>query len=242
MASKLARFHLLGRCGGAGHSSHCRRRIHFWQASCTSQSTQGRLQAKAKYLLVEYHAPDFCSSQGTFILFECTFRDQGFCLVQSCALGAKEHSFPLQMISWLPDSNVLCVQSVRRADSPYSFLTVHASRQELLFKAALQASSSSSRSITKPGRLDSACSPGYASYNIVTDVLPGWHIWQVCFSDLAWSGLTEQQRNILQGLSDSLCCQVWAPSGVGPVCSTPGVGDPRSSTFLPPALRFYSHV
>ena len=73
----------------------------------------------------------------------------------------------------------------------------------------------------------------------IAEVKGGQEILCPSTSDLDWSAMHEQPEGF-EGVPDSLRCQAWAPTGVGPVCSSIGIDAlAYGGGYLPPALHFY---
>lgn len=200
---------------------------------------QAGFSGDASFLMTEYHDP---SDERTYYdLYYLTCKLQGLqvCLGQPQNQALPEFDAEVCGMCWMPSSNTVFLE-FDGIGSPMQILLSECGSKEAY---APRTTLSISDRVCSSGRfyMTGPCIEGELCRSIA-EVQGGQVILTPSTSDLGWAAIHEQPGgSVSQGSPHSLVCHAWAPTGVGPICSSHGI-DISGRGYLPPALHFYRYA
>ena len=171
----------------------------------------------------------------SFYHMECTVTGQHICLGPPQNSAPSENHEEIFIVGWLPGADTVLMQR----DTTYATMPV------LLSSLGCQkAPSSWSTAITSNNISPSssfflmALSQEEPAIRLAA-VQSGQHLWEPRISDLDWPALHELlDDSAPHHFPEWLCCEAWAPTGVGPVYTSPGRDETADGgMYLPPTLH-----
>ena len=172
---------------------------------------------------------------------ECSIQGLQICLGRPQVQPLPYTHEDVYVTGWMPGLNTLLLE-VDGVGSPAQVqLSVFgpgaAHSAGMMFKTCNRISSSGKLYFRGPDLDDEL-------YTVIAEVQGGQELLRPCRSDLDWPALHVQPGSLVsKDLPDRLCCHAWAPTGLGPVCSTPGIDRVnKGGGYLPPALHFFRYA